>query len=122
MNDAPVDVGVQRNPGNLVTPVVGTALGVQGLVAFYDRTWNDRWTTSVGYSRIDIDNSDGQTPNAFKDGGYALGNLLFTPVKNVMVGGEFQWGRRQNFSDGFTSDDYRIQFSFRYNFSVKVGG
>ena len=40
-------------------------------------------------------------PNAFKAGQYALGNLLYTPVPNVMVGGEFQWGRRENFSDGF---------------------
>jgi hypothetical protein len=35
----------------------------------------------------------------------------------VMIGGEFQWGRRENFLDGFKSDDFRIQFSFRYNFS-----
>jgi hypothetical protein len=34
-----------------------------------------------------------------------------------MVGGEFQWGRRENFRDGFASNDYRIQFSFKYNFS-----
>jgi len=122
MNDAPVDVGIERNAGNAVTPIVGTALPVQGLVAFYDRTWNDRFTSSVGYSRVDIDNSDGQTPNAFKDGQYALFNLLYTPVKNVLVGGELQWGKRENFSDGFSSDDFRIQFSFKYNFSYKLGG
>ena len=38
------------------------------------------------------------------------------------MGGEFQYGRRENFSDGFTSDDMRIQFSFRYNFLFSVGG
>jgi hypothetical protein len=38
-----------------------------------------------------------------------------------MLGGEFQWGRRQNFQDSFTADDYRIQFSFRYNFSKVFG-
>jgi DcaP outer membrane protein len=122
MNDAPADVGAKRNPGNTVTPITGEALGVQGVVAFYDRTWNDKWTTSVGYSREDIDNSAAQAPSAFKDGGYGLFNLLYSPVKNVMAGAEFQWGRRENFSDGFSSNDYRIQFSFRYNFSYKVGG
>ncbi|PWT84294.1 MAG: hypothetical protein C5B57_05075 [Blastocatellia bacterium] len=122
MNDAPVDVGIKPNPGSAVTPIVGTALPVQGLVAFYDHTWNQKFTSSVGYSRIDIDNSDGQAPNAFKDGQYALFNVLCTPAKNVMFGGEFQWGRRENFSDGFSSSDYRLQFSFKYNFSVKVGG
>jgi DcaP outer membrane protein len=122
MNDAPVDVGVKKNPGNAVTPVLGTALPCRGLSAFYDRTWNDMLTSSIGYSRVDIDNSDGQAANAFKDGQYALFNLLYTPAKNVMVGGEFQWGRRENFSDGWAFDDYRLQFSFRYNFSYKFGG
>ena len=39
-----------------------------------------------------------------------------------MVGGELQWGRRENFSDGFQSDGFKIQFSFKYNFSWKHGG
>ena len=39
-----------------------------------------------------------------------------------MVGGEFQWGRRENFSDGFKYDGYKVQFSFKYNFSYKLGG
>ena len=63
-----------------------------------------------------------QAPNAYKTGQYALGNLLYYPVPNVMVGGEFQWGRRENFSDGFQSDGVKVQFSFKYNFSWKLGG
>jgi hypothetical protein len=122
MNDAPVDVSIKRNPGNAVSPIVGTALPVQGIVAFLDHTWNSMLTSSVGYSRLDINNSDGQAPNAFKDGQYALFNVLYTPVKDVMVGGEFQWGRRENFSDGFSSDDFRLQFSVKYNFSYRLGG
>src|SRR5262245_28701549 len=122
MNDAPVDVGAKANLGNAISPVEGEALGCQGLVVFLDHTWSDKWTSSVGYSRIDIDNSDLQNPDAFHIGQYALGNLLYYPAPNVMMGGEFQWGRRENNSDGFTSDDYRIQFSFKYNFSVSIGG
>jgi hypothetical protein len=52
----------------------------------------------------------------------ALGNLLYYPAPNVMVGGELQWGRRENFSDGFQSDGFKVQFSFKYNFSWKLGG
>jgi hypothetical protein len=122
-NDAPIDVGVQTNPGNAVTPVVGKALGDFGLVAYLDHTWNDRMTSSIGYSRVDISNSDGQAPNAYKNGQYATANVLFTPVKNVLWGPEFQWGHRENFSDGFASNDYRIQVSFKFNFGAKfVGG
>jgi hypothetical protein len=38
------------------------------------------------------------------------------------VGGELQWGRRENNDDGFTSDGFKVQFSFKYNFSYKLGG
>jgi hypothetical protein len=37
-------------------------------------------------------------------------------------GGEFQWGRREHFSDGFQSDGVKVQFAFRYNFSWTLGG
>ena len=100
----------------------GEALPIQGLVAFVDINWNAKYTSTVGYSRTDIDNTDGQAPNAYKTGQYMLGNLLYMPVPNVMVGGELQWGRRENFSDGFSADGVKLQFSFKYNFSYKVGG
>src|SRR3954468_4489136 len=39
MNDAPVDVGIENNFQNKLTPVVGKALPILGLVAFIDHTW-----------------------------------------------------------------------------------
>jgi hypothetical protein len=122
MNDAPVDIGAQLNPGNAITPVTGDALPILGLVAFYDHTWSDKWTSSIGYSSVDIDNSDLQAPDAFHKGQYALVNALYYPVENVMFGPEFQWGRRENNSDGFSVDDYRVQVSFRYKFGHSWGG
>ena len=121
-NDAPIDVGIQSNAGNAVTPIVGKALPILGLVAYLDHTWNKDWSSSLGYSHVDVSNSDGQKANAFHIGQYASANVLCTPAKNVMMGGEFQWLRRENNSDGFTSNDYRLQFTFKYSFSVKVGG
>jgi hypothetical protein len=122
MNDSPIDVGIVPNAGNAVRPVEGEPLGITGLVLFLDHTWNEKFSSSIGYSRQDNDNSEGQAPNAFKDGQYAIGNLLYTPVQNLMVGGELQWGRRENFSDGFASDGFKVQFSVKYNFSYKLGG
>jgi hypothetical protein len=122
MNDAPVDIGIKNNFSSTTQPILGVALPVLGVVAFYDRTWNDRWSSTIGYSRVDITNSDGQTPAAFKTGQYALVNLLYYPTKGVMMGGELQWGDRKNFSDGWSVNDLRIQFSFKYNFSHSWGG
>jgi hypothetical protein len=122
MNDSPVDIGIVNNPGNTITPIRGEPIPIIGIVAFLDHTWNEQFTTSIGYSRQDNDNTEAQAPDAFRDGQYALGNVLYTPVPNVMLGGELQWGRRQNFSDGFSSDGFKVQFSFKYNFSWKLGG
>jgi hypothetical protein len=117
MNDAPVDVGIKNNPGNAVKPIEGVALPVLGVTAFLDHNWNKNFSTAIGYSMIDIDNSDGQPASAFKKGQYALVNLMYYPVNNVMLGGELQWGSRENYNDGWDTSDYRIQFSFKYNFS-----
>jgi hypothetical protein len=122
MNDAPVDVGVQTNAGDPTRPITGKALPMFAMVAYYDFNWSECFSTAIGYSRLDIDNSDGQLPAAFKSGQYASTNLLWYPVKNVMTGLEFQWGRRQNFTDGFAVDDFRLQFSAKYNFSFDLGG
>jgi hypothetical protein len=122
MNDSPVDIGIKENPGNPTKPVVGEAIAIQALSAFVDHTWNDHFTSAFGYSFQHNHNTDGQAPSAFANGQYALGNVLYSPVKNAMFGGEFQWGRRENFSDGFTSDGVKLQFSFKYNFAWKLGG
>ena len=87
MNDAPADIGIEAT-GSATTPIEGVALPVMGIVAFLDHTWNEKYSTSVGYSMVDIDNSDGQSPNAFHRGHYAVGNLLYYPAANVMTGVE----------------------------------
>ena len=121
-NDAPVDIGIETNGQNPITPIVGKALPILGIVAFLDLNWSEKWTSTVGYSLVDIDNSDGQTDDAFKRGQYALANILYYPTKGVMLGPEIQWGKRDNFADGFSSDDFRIQFSAKYNFGLSLGG
>ena len=117
MNDAPVDVGIARtNSSNPRVPIKGVPLPVTGVMAYLDHTWNKRFSSSLGYSMLNITNSDGELPSAFHRGHYASGNLLFYPVDNVMLGGEVIWGRRNNWLDGFHSDDVHVQFSFKYTF------
>jgi hypothetical protein len=122
MNDSPVDVGIAPNPGDLRSPITGEAIPITGSVVFLDHNWNSQWSTSIGYSRQDNDNTEGQNDDAFETGQYALANVLYTPVKNVMMGGEVQWGRREMFRDSFVGDGLKLQFSFKYNFSATIGG
>jgi len=123
LNDAPVDVSVElTSPSNPVRPIQGVALPALGLSTYLDHTWSKRFTSSIGYSMVNIQNSDGQTDSDFHRGYYGSTNLLFTPVNNAMFGAEFIWGRRENFRDSFFADDYRIQFAFKYNFSKTFSG
>ena len=118
MNDAPVDVGIAlTNSSNPRTPIKGVALPVTAYMAYLDHKWSKRFASSIGYSMLNISNSDGQTPDAFRRGHYGSGNILFYPVDNVMIGSEIIWGRRENFRDGFSSEDVHIQFSFKYSFN-----
>jgi hypothetical protein len=133
MNDAPVDIGVESDTTNLQKPVKGVALPVLGVVAFLEHNWSEKFATAIGYSMLSIDNSDLQDYDAFKMGQYALANLVYYPIDNVMMAAELQWGMRDNFNnleeDGEfqypenylkTADIFKVQFSFKYNFSHKV--
>ncbi len=122
MNDAPVDVGVETNydsagAGMLPQPIKGRALPVWGATAFVDVNWSKLFSSSFGYSVETIRNSDLQSPIAYKQGQYGLVNLLYYPVNNVMAGIEYDFGRRDNFSDGFHSTISEVRFAFKYNFS-----
>jgi hypothetical protein len=121
MNDAPADVGVQNNFSNSKTPIIGKPLPVLGIVAFLDLNWSEKFTSTVGYSRIDIRNTSGQANDAFKSGQYAVVNMLYYPVKGVFLGPEFQFGYRDNKAQWHVPD-YKIQFSAKYSFNFKVGG
>lgn len=116
-NDAPTDVAIQNNFENPTQPVLGVALPVMSAVAFLDHTWNDKFSSSIGYSFIDIENTDGQAANAYRKGQYMSVNLLYYPAKNVMAGVELEYMDRANHSDGFTSSATVVHFSFKYNFS-----
>jgi hypothetical protein len=134
MNDAPADLGIQNNPGNVAQPFEGVTLPVLGLVAFLDHTWNSKWTSTIGYSMCDIDNSNGQRYDAYSKGDYALVNVLYSPVPNLMLGPELQWDKRTNFeaapdddlgpgNTGYRDvDNMAFQFSAKYSFSSMFGG
>jgi hypothetical protein len=122
MNDATSDIGIRTNFGNPVTPIRGVTVPITAITAFLDLNWSDKWTSTVGFSMQDNDLPNGQSDSAFAEGLYALTNLLWHPVPNLMVGAELQWAERDNFRDGFSSDDFRVQFSAKYSFSAKFGG
>jgi hypothetical protein len=68
MNDTLVDMAVQNNSSNRVRPIKGAPVPVPGIVSFLDHTWSDRFSSSIGYSLVNIENTNAQLPNAFHQG------------------------------------------------------
>jgi hypothetical protein len=116
MNDAPTDIGIQNNFADTNAPVKGVALPVSSFSAYLNHRWNEKFSSSMGYSLVNISNSDGQTSDAFREGQYASINLLYYPLNNMMAGAEIIWIKRNNNSDEWSSSATKIQFSFRYTF------
>ncbi|MEH6570575.1 MAG: DcaP family trimeric outer membrane transporter [Halioglobus sp.] len=92
-----------------------TAVPLLGVVAYYDHYWNDKWSSSIGWSTTILDTTDGQDGSEFEDGQIAQINLLHYPVEGVMIGGELIWGERNDI-DGADGNDVRAQMSFKVNF------
>jgi hypothetical protein len=122
MNDAPVDVSPELNLGNRTLPIKGKAIPMYGFSAYLDHDWSSKWSSAIGYSQLVMHNTNLQAPDAFHEGQYASVNLLYSPFESFLTGGEFQYGKRTNFSSGYNANDYRIQFSFRYSFDFRVFG
>lgn len=114
--DPSPDVGLESSPGNS-SPAKGKALPVWGFFSFAEMEWTPVVKSSLGYSMLTIKNSDLQSPDAFRQGHYGLANIRYYPAENILMGVEYQYGRRENFSDGFHSSAHKIQLTFRYSFS-----
>jgi hypothetical protein len=129
MNDADADIGIKRQYGNTLTPIKGVAIPMVGVVTYFDINWSQKFTSAVGYAVLKNNTTETQLSTAYEAGQYASFNLLYSPVKNCVLGPELQWGMRQNnnfagdpqfnlpAAKGNSGNDVKLQFSFRYVFS-----
>jgi len=119
MNDGGMDLAPSADwQSSVVTDLEAEAVPLTGVLAYYDHWWSDKWSSSIGYSFTEVDNTNFQDPGAFQKIDYASGNLLFYPADNLMFGAELMWGQREN-NDGASEDDVRFQFTAKYNFGFK---
>ena len=107
-NDCCVDLASDAAGNPEAVPLLGWLL-------YYDHWWNDKWSSSIGYSQNYQDNTSGQATAAQRYGQYTSANLLWYPVRNVMTGVEVLWGDREN-NNGDSASDTRVQFSAQYKF------
>jgi hypothetical protein len=108
LNDGGIDLAPKENLRATTVPVVSWLL-------FYDRWWSDAWSSSIGWSRAQLDNTNGQRDEASETLDYGLVNLLHYPADNITVGAELLHGVL-GLNDGAEGTDTRVQFSFKFNF------
>lgn len=120
LNDASADIGVKENPGNTSKPIEGYALPVFGALLFVDHSWNEKVTSTIGYSTLNTQLASTSDSSSFKTGGYALANVLFHPVPKMLWGVEVQYGSRENFKDDWSYNAVKVQLSFKYNFGTTI--
>ena len=115
MNDAPVDIGIAEQSAELARAHQRCCFAGVGRCVV-SRSHLERALYHFGRLLAGGHPELKRTaPSDFHQGHYAVGNLLYHPIPRVMMGGEFQFGRRVNFSDGFNYNDYRMQFSFKFD-------
>ncbi|UZD23410.1 DcaP family trimeric outer membrane transporter [Algoriphagus halophytocola] len=118
LDDASADIGVVDNPdGPSDRPFEGVAMPQIGVVLYYNHSWGEKLTSAFGWSVSNARLTDQLIPSAFQRGDYVSGNLMYHPFPNVTGAAEVIFINRRNFSDGFTSQATKLQFSFRYSFS-----
>lgn len=90
-------------------------LGINSMTASYEHWWANRWMTNVTYSNVNVDSSDAMPGSSFAGSDYVATSLWYIPVRNMSLGIEYLWGRREN-QDGQSGRADRIQTVFQYNF------
>lgn len=113
MNDGGTDLAPE-----FIAPMNADAvpLPILGITAYADVAWSDTLTSAVGYSFMEIDNSNFQNDSAFHRGEYASINLLWRPHIRILTGPELLWARRTD-KDGASGTDLRLQYSLKFSFT-----
>jgi len=123
---------------NFSTASSGSEMGCDGSQALLKDEWPaDPQPTSVAVAESALPQDGPPTPpppepevtkraalqlsDSFRCGMYGLAKLLYHPVDNATAGGEFIWGRRDNFTDGWVYNDYRTSSPLDTTFPLSSG-
>ncbi|MCF8144032.1 MAG: porin [Deltaproteobacteria bacterium] len=108
MNEDGVNDGVLEGAELKLLPVFSGFGAVQ-------HWWMEGLRSNAVFGWVDVGNQDAESGSALSRSLYLAGNLIWSPVKQMDIGGEFLWGQRKN-RGGARGAATRIQFSAKYKF------
>ena len=103
-----VDTGLDSN-GRL------KAIPVTGGFAYYNKQWNKKWSSAIGYSYLTIDNLVSQKDKSIKNSAYSTANIIWYPASQIKAGVEIQYGDVQSKSN-LEADNFRVQASVGFKY------
>ena len=77
--------------------------------------WLDSLRSNAVFGYVDVDNRNQQHSDTLERTMYFAGNLVWSPIDHMDIGGEYLWGQRDN-KNGDVGTARRIQFSTKYLF------
>jgi len=90
-------------------------IGIFGTYGGIQHFWSERFRSNLVYGYVNSDNPGFASGDTFDNTNYVAADLIWSPYKNVTLGVEYLWGRREN-KDGASGTANRFIFSSRVNF------
>jgi uncharacterized coiled-coil protein SlyX len=81
----------------------------------YQHWWKDNLRSTVTAGYASLDSAAFQAPDTFDSSQYVAGNLIWSPIPQLNLGGEFLHGRREN-KNGEDGEASRLQLSAQFLF------
>ncbi len=108
-------------PDAAFDPITGKLVAIRAL-AFYtafQHWWRDTWRSNLIISSVHVSGEDFTISDEVGDNydttWRVSGNLIWSPVPRVNVGGELLWGQRENM-DGSSGNATQVQLSAKFLF------
>ena len=77
--------------------------------------WTEKFRSNLTYGHVSADNPASVPSDALDSTTYTSANLIWNPFKQLTLGVEYLWGRRENV-DGASGTSNRFLFSSRFDF------
>ena len=90
-------------------------IGIWSLFGGIQHFWTEKFRSNLTYGHVSADNPASVPSDALDSTTYASANFIWNPFKQLTLGVEYLWGRRENV-DGASGTSNRYLFSSRLDF------
>lgn len=109
---------LKGGPEEAVFDTVDSELDMIGIWSSFggiQHYWTEKFRSNLTYGHVSADNPASVPGDALDSTTYASANLIWNPFKQLTLGVEYLWGRREDV-DGASGTSERFLFSSRFDF------